>query len=244
LLYLRARWYDPQIGRFISADPFEGRQRDPRSLNRYSYAHSDPVHQRDPSGGMSLGELSGASDMASTLGSLQANFGFDLISDALDGGSRDSANGWGILASLAPAAIGQLAKKAFTITSKMGSRGKVAYPKSKPPLPKEIEAAELIAEKQGVGIYIRGGSSTKGADFFIGGTKWELKTPDKPTSNAVKTSIRDGKKQASKVVIDGRAGGLTAEEAQSGLARAAGSGGTMPDKIMIILNDGKVLLWP
>jgi len=50
LLYLRARWYDPRIGRFISADPFEGKQRDPRSLNRYAYAHNDPVHGTDPSG--------------------------------------------------------------------------------------------------------------------------------------------------------------------------------------------------
>ena len=57
LLYLRARWYDPQIGRFISADPFEGRQRDPRSLNRYSYAHGDPVHGSDPTGRMTLGEV-------------------------------------------------------------------------------------------------------------------------------------------------------------------------------------------
>lgn len=54
LLYLRARWYDPKIGRFISADPYEGKQRDPRSLNRYSYAHSDPVHGSDPSGRMTL----------------------------------------------------------------------------------------------------------------------------------------------------------------------------------------------
>lgn len=50
LLYLRARWYDPKVGRFISADLFEGKQRDPRSLNRYAYAHGDPVHAIDPTG--------------------------------------------------------------------------------------------------------------------------------------------------------------------------------------------------
>ena len=50
LVYLRARWYDPRIGRFISGDPFEGVQRDPRSLNRYAYASSDPITRVDPSG--------------------------------------------------------------------------------------------------------------------------------------------------------------------------------------------------
>lgn len=50
LLYLRARWYDPKIGRFISADPYEGKQSDLRSLNRYVYAHGDAVHGTDPSG--------------------------------------------------------------------------------------------------------------------------------------------------------------------------------------------------
>jgi RHS repeat-associated protein len=63
LLYLRARWYDPRIGRFISSDPFEGRQRDPRSLNRMAYANGDPVHNADPSGRMSLGEVSAVSDI-------------------------------------------------------------------------------------------------------------------------------------------------------------------------------------
>jgi RHS repeat-associated protein len=56
LLYLRARWYDPKMGRFISGDPFEGKQQDPRSLNRYSYSHGDPVHNTDASGQMTLGE--------------------------------------------------------------------------------------------------------------------------------------------------------------------------------------------
>ncbi|MBI5279996.1 MAG: hypothetical protein HY854_26435 [Burkholderiales bacterium] len=59
LLYLRARWYDPRIGRFISADPLEGRQSDPRSLNRYAYALGDPVHGTDPTGELTLGEVGG-----------------------------------------------------------------------------------------------------------------------------------------------------------------------------------------
>jgi RHS repeat-associated protein len=56
LLYLRARWYDPRVGRFVSADPFEGRPEDPRSLNRYVYTQGDPIHLTDPSGLVSLPE--------------------------------------------------------------------------------------------------------------------------------------------------------------------------------------------
>jgi RHS repeat-associated protein len=67
LLYLRARWYDPRIGRFISADPFEGKQHDPRSLNRYSYASNDSVNNSDPSG---LDTLTGNMMATSVMGTL------------------------------------------------------------------------------------------------------------------------------------------------------------------------------
>jgi RHS repeat-associated protein len=50
LVYLRARWYDPAGARFIASDAFAGRQTDPRSVNRYLYAHSDAVQHIDPSG--------------------------------------------------------------------------------------------------------------------------------------------------------------------------------------------------
>jgi RHS repeat-associated protein len=50
LVYLRARWYGAGVGRFLSGDPFEGRQIDPRSLNRYGYVHGNPVYHTDPSG--------------------------------------------------------------------------------------------------------------------------------------------------------------------------------------------------
>jgi hypothetical protein len=47
---------DAAFARFVSADPFEGKQSDPRTLHRYSYAHNDPLHGRDPTGQMTLAE--------------------------------------------------------------------------------------------------------------------------------------------------------------------------------------------
>ncbi len=50
LVYLRARWYDPKIGRFVSSDPFSGAPIQPITLNKYVYAGADPVNRADPSG--------------------------------------------------------------------------------------------------------------------------------------------------------------------------------------------------
>ena len=50
LLYLRARYYDPTIGRFISADPFWGRLDQPASQSRYAYVHNSPLIYTDPTG--------------------------------------------------------------------------------------------------------------------------------------------------------------------------------------------------
>jgi len=49
-IYLRARYYNPTTGRFISRDSFAGRKSDPLSLNRYTYCHNNPVVYVDPSG--------------------------------------------------------------------------------------------------------------------------------------------------------------------------------------------------
>jgi len=50
LYYMRARYYDPALGRFITADPTAGQSTDPASLNRYIYAQQDPANLFDPTG--------------------------------------------------------------------------------------------------------------------------------------------------------------------------------------------------
>lgn len=50
LQYLRARWYDPSIGRFISKDTYEGDITNPLNLNLYTYVKNNPLRYIDPTG--------------------------------------------------------------------------------------------------------------------------------------------------------------------------------------------------
>ncbi|MDA8163109.1 MAG: RHS repeat-associated core domain-containing protein [Desulfobacteraceae bacterium] len=50
LYYYNARYYDPALSRFISADIFVQSPYDPQSLNRYSYVDNNPILYIDPTG--------------------------------------------------------------------------------------------------------------------------------------------------------------------------------------------------
>jgi RHS repeat-associated protein len=50
LVYLRARYYAAADGRFQSKDTWEGDINSPITLNRWAYAHSNPINLTDPSG--------------------------------------------------------------------------------------------------------------------------------------------------------------------------------------------------
>lgn len=50
LYFYGARYYDPTIGRFITADTIVQAPYDPQSLNRYSYCRNNPINYVDPSG--------------------------------------------------------------------------------------------------------------------------------------------------------------------------------------------------
>ena len=54
LYYLRARYMNPDIGRFITSDVFPGIISDPLTLHKYIYANNNPVNMTDPSGNFTL----------------------------------------------------------------------------------------------------------------------------------------------------------------------------------------------
>ena len=49
-IYLRARYYDPDLGRFLTRDTYTGEEDDPLSLHLYTYCANDGVNNVDPSG--------------------------------------------------------------------------------------------------------------------------------------------------------------------------------------------------
>ena len=50
LYYLRARYYNPVTGRFLSRDPEDGYIGEPATLHKYLFADGDPINRIDPTG--------------------------------------------------------------------------------------------------------------------------------------------------------------------------------------------------
>nr|WP_275900999.1 RHS repeat-associated core domain-containing protein [Paenibacillus periandrae] len=85
LYYLRARYYDPTVGRFINKDTYEGDIKNPLSLNLYTYVGNNPLTRIDPSGHDWLNAVSGFLD------SFVDSYSFGLWSKAW--GKVDEARG-------------------------------------------------------------------------------------------------------------------------------------------------------
>jgi RHS repeat-associated protein len=78
LIYLRARYYDPEIGRFISRDPFAGFDTAPQSLNRYTYVQNNPVVYTDPSGKVAPALVIGGAAVIGALANAGWYYGVDV----------------------------------------------------------------------------------------------------------------------------------------------------------------------
>jgi len=64
LVFLRARYYQPGVGRFITRDPFPGLLALPPTLNPYIYALNSPLRYSDPSGQLAFLALIGVAALA------------------------------------------------------------------------------------------------------------------------------------------------------------------------------------
>ncbi|NLD50014.1 MAG: RHS repeat protein, partial [Clostridiaceae bacterium] len=84
--YLRARYMDPSVGRFVTADPFGGFMFEPLSLHKYLYANADPVNNIDPSGYFSLGEVVTSMSIQNVLSSSALRcIGMSILKNAVKG---------------------------------------------------------------------------------------------------------------------------------------------------------------
>jgi RHS repeat-associated protein len=81
LYYLRARYYDPESGRFLTRDSFRGWFASPQSQNPYAYVTNNPVFYVDPLGLWGLGDLADAAGgISDALGNAADTFG-DALGD-------------------------------------------------------------------------------------------------------------------------------------------------------------------
>jgi RHS repeat-associated protein len=110
LYYLRARYHNPDTGRFWTPDTFEGFGSDPASLHKYTYCGNDPVNCVDPTGNTTLAEVAHVSLIGgfttAIVGSISRGVGA-ASGGANVWGSLDAAN-QGIGEDFAEGAVGGL----------------------------------------------------------------------------------------------------------------------------------------
>jgi RHS repeat-associated protein len=123
--YLRARYYDADLGRFISKDPFSGFITDPMSLHDYQYAHANPINNTDPTGYFTLSEFASSAAIAGILSSLGWSTAYAIESGEVHnvGDFFNLAGQWAV--GFAEGATGGLSTDVLSLTT-----GEVVKPKN------------------------------------------------------------------------------------------------------------------
>ena len=71
LTYMQARYYDPQIGRFMGVDPVGFKEGNTISFNRYGYANNNPFKFTDPNG-EEIGAVNVSSDVDEAISNIKS----------------------------------------------------------------------------------------------------------------------------------------------------------------------------
>jgi RHS repeat-associated protein len=158
LYYYGARYYDPDLGRFISPDSIVPAVGDPQSHNRYSYARNNPVKYTDPTGHSFLSAFFGGIFKAFSIIMKYAMPAFRIAAGVLElmGGGGGILSG---LQSIASGMSGFIKNSQFQFASQVfgffggGSSGGIA-------------AGDGVAEGDGGGIGPVPGYSENGANSW------------------------------------------------------------------------------
>jgi RHS repeat-associated protein len=117
--YLRARYYNPVSGRFLSMDSFDGVPQDPITLHKYLYGNADPVNMVDPSGMFGLASFGVANNIRGMLTDMQIEVGLSIL-DAAFNPDKDVLTLTGV--ALGALALAGVAPKLFRLLSKKGRK--------------------------------------------------------------------------------------------------------------------------
>ncbi|MFF2482312.1 RHS repeat-associated core domain-containing protein [Paenibacillus sp. NPDC058071] len=91
LYYLRARYYDPYISRFITEDTYRGEQKDPLSLNLYTYVLNNPLIHWDPTGNITFKKGSSGDQVVAIQELLKSAGYYSWVPDGKFGPNTESA---------------------------------------------------------------------------------------------------------------------------------------------------------
>lgn len=102
LYYYGARYYDPELGRFIQPDTIVPYPSDPQSFNRYSYCRNNPITYIDPSGhswkdwlGHLIGAVAGVAATIFSGGNVLAGFQvYSFASGMINAGIAAVSGDW------------------------------------------------------------------------------------------------------------------------------------------------------
>jgi RHS repeat-associated protein len=92
LLYLRARFYHPGLGQFVSLDTYKGEKENILSQNRYVYTLNNPYKYTDPSGHYPYGAPQTPPKQPPGYGGQSGNPGYGLIPGQKPPGNKPDAN--------------------------------------------------------------------------------------------------------------------------------------------------------
>ncbi|MGE6577825.1 RHS repeat domain-containing protein [Paenibacillus xylanexedens] len=154
---LRSRWYDPNLGRFINEDTYEGYKAEPNSLNLYTYVENNPLIYVDSSGESKRPVKNSLEGLGSGSGSASGGAGRPSGGSFGGGGSKGGSSG---------------SKPSSSSNGQSSAKGINKVSSAKDLIGKDFEEF-LTKQLGGNGIFSKGGRDFDGG---VGSKWWEAKS--------------------------------------------------------------------